>query len=73
MLQCNPCLLVRHTLALMLIAAILTNPLWLLLLTTQLSVTWLQVFGLTIILQFNLAAAQQFQKINYFSKGNALN
>jgi hypothetical protein len=64
-------MLVRYNCALIAIAAILTNPAWVLLVYLgSLNLTWLQLFGSLVILQFSLAAQQQFHKIDFLQKSN---
>lgn len=59
--NCEFCYRVRLVLAILLVSVLLTTPLWLILLTTTLNLTWLQLFGVTAVLQFNLHAALYLQ------------
>jgi len=60
-INCTICQLVRLTLTILAISVFLTNPLWLLLLTTTVNYTWLQLYVLTAIAQFHIHAALYIQ------------
>jgi len=64
-------MLVRYALTLIVIALLLTNPAWMLLVYWGgFPLTWLQLFGILTLLQYSLAAQQQFHKIDFFAKSN---